>query len=270
MGASVRGHAWATVVIVTFVGWVIAADRKPGPAVKPAETSVEAVEAVAAASQQPVRKPAESENLDAVMDDLAARFKALRPHLSESSQEVLDAYSKLVAEAKAHDAAARKQFGKTLDTAPDYMPAAMIALRMTLASTLLSQPPDGKTEVVRKTEKSATEVVVEMRWRVGAGDASATMNETLVVVKAKDGWKVLLPTRRIPFGIEMLGDQKPAAKPPEVWDAEKVRTSNNETIQTLKAITAGVKRLTGEVEAGKYRDTKAYVRAVYSVAVEGK
>ena len=265
---------FTAVVIVTFAGWAKADDRKPqAPVAKPAATSAEAVEAVVTASQQPVRKavPLEQPNdSDAFMDDLAARCKALKPLLSESSQEVLNAYIDFAATAKAHDVVARKHFGKNLDKAQDYMPAATIALRMTLASTLLGQTPEGKTEVIRKTEKTATEVVFELCWRVGERDATATVNETLVAVKEKAGWKILQPTRRVPFGLGMLGDQPPKAEPPEVWGAEKVRKSNKQMIQTLKAMSGGVERLTGEVEAGKYRKANKYVQAVYDLAVAGK
>lgn len=265
----VRREVCVLVAIAAFVG-LTSADEPKVPVATPAATSAEAVEAVVSALQRPDRKPFQTEDFNVVLDDLTASFKALRPHVSGSSQEVMDAFGVLVAEAKAHDIVARKQFGKKkLNEVSEYMPAGSVAWRLTTTSMLLSQQPGAKTEVVRKTEKSATEVVVELRWRVGEGDASTTMDETLVVVKEKDGWKVLLPTRRVPFGIDLLNDT-PRPVVVEVWDAEKVRKSNKEIIRTLQATSARIKKLTAKVEAGKYPNAEAYVPAVYAVGDEGK
>lgn len=264
-----RSQAWATIVIVSFVGSEHSDEpNNPLPALKPAATASNAVDAFITASTQPTRKPVLPENYDAVMDHLAKSFKILQPHLSKSSQNALDAFINFAVTAKAHDIASRKRFGVKLDNVQDYMPAAGLVLQMAGTSTLLAQPPEGKTQIVTITKKSANESVFKLRWQVGEGEVSTEMNETLVAINETAGWKILVPTRHVPFGFDGITDRKLVTA--EDWDADKATKSNESIIQTLKTMTTKVKLLTADVEAGKYLSAEKYVQAMYSVPLKGK
>lgn len=192
-------------------------------------------------------------------------LERLRPHLTGSSQRMVESMLRAAQAARLHDETARKAFGPALARQAGYVPAAA-ALGQFIAFALpLATLTQGSAAEIAERSSAGDDLLYRVRWIANAGGERERVEEIFIAVREAGSWKLLVPG----FGSSTFGSQTRGGvtenymeREKRPWSAAAMRGENEAAQRKIEDLAGLFDSMTGEVKAGRFRTPKAYVDAI--------